>query len=83
MSSTAIHKRLVLYRDQAGVCTVTAHRLRHTFANDLLQADVPVPVIQKLLGHRWLETTQNYLAANDGQVRAHYLAASRKLEGWR
>jgi site-specific recombinase XerD len=69
------------YRAQAGV-TLTAHRLRHTFANDLVSADMPVTSIQKLLGHAWLETTQTYVAANDRQVQADYDAASRKLEGW-
>jgi integrase/recombinase XerC len=47
----------MVYRKAAQV-TLTAHRLRHSFANDLLAADVPVTSIQKLLGHRWLETTQ-------------------------
>jgi site-specific recombinase XerD len=81
MSTTAIHKRLMRYRAQAGV-DITAHRLRHTFADDLLSADVPVTSIQKLLGHAWLETTQTYIAANDRQVQADYYAASRQLEGW-
>ena len=81
LSTTAIHKRLMLYRERAGV-QLSAHRLRHSFANDLLSADVPVTSIQKLLGHRWLETTQIYVAANDRQVQADYYAASRKLEGW-
>jgi integrase/recombinase XerD len=81
MSTTAIHNRIQLYRARAGV-TLTAHRLRHTFANDLLNADVPVTTIQKLLGHRWLETTQIYVTANDKQVQADYYAASQKLEGW-
>jgi site-specific recombinase XerD len=81
LSTTAIHKRLMRYRAQAGV-NLTAHRLRHTFANDLVSADVPVTSIQKLLGHVWLETTQTYVAANDRQVQADYDAASRKLEGW-
>ncbi len=81
LSTTAIHKRLMVYRRQAGV-RLTAHRLRHTFANDLVSADVPVTSIQKLLGHAWLETTQTYIAANDPQVQADYEAASRKLEGW-
>ncbi len=81
MSTTAIHKRLIRYRDQAGV-NLTAHRLRHTFANDLVSVDAPVTSIQKLLGHAWLETTQTYVAANDHQVQADYDAASRKLEGW-
>lgn len=81
MSTTAIHKRLMQYRAKAGV-HLTAHRLRHTFANDLVSVDVPVTSIQKLLRHAWLETTQTYIAANDRQVQADYDAASRKLEGW-
>ncbi len=81
LSTTAIHNRLMLYRDEAGV-TLTAHRLRHTFANDLVSVDVPVTTIQKLLGHTWLETTQTYVAANDRQVQADYYAASLKLEDW-
>jgi site-specific recombinase XerD len=81
LSTTAIHKRLMVYRAQAEV-KITAHRLRHTFANDLVSVEVPVTTIQKLLGHAWLETTQTYVAANDHQVQADYYAASQKLEGW-
>lgn len=81
LSTTAIHKRLMRYRQQAGVY-LTAHGLRHTFANDLLSADVPVTTIQQLLGHAWLETTQVYVAANDRQVREDFYAACQKLEGW-
>ncbi len=81
LSTTAIHKRLMVYRKAAQV-SITAHRLRHSFANDLLAVDVPVTTIQKLLGHRWLETTQIYVAANDRQVAADYYAACEKLEEW-
>ena len=81
LSTTAIHKRLMTYRAQAGV-QLTAHRLRHSFANDLLCADVPVTTIQKLLGHRWLETTQIYVQANDPQVRDDFYAACLQIEGW-
>ncbi len=81
LSTTAVHKRLMRYRSLAGV-HITAHRLRHTFANDLVNADVPVTSIQKLLGHTWLETTQTYVAANDKQVKDDYYAACQKLEGW-
>jgi site-specific recombinase XerD len=81
LSTTAIHKRLMSYRQRAGV-SLSAHRLRHSFANDLLLADVPVTTIQKLLGHRWLETTQVYVLANDRQVQADYYAACRKLASW-
>lgn len=82
LSTTAIHLRLMRYRELSGVY-LTAHRLRHTFANDLVSVDVPVTSIQKLLGHAWLETTQTYVAANDRQVQADFYAASLRLEGWR
>lgn len=81
MSTTAIHKRILHYCHKANV-SFTAHRLRHSFANDLLAADVPVTSIQKLLDHRWLETTQVYVSANDGQVAADFYAACEKLEDW-
>jgi len=82
LSTTAIHKRLMEYRAQAGI-RITAHRLRHSFATDLLNADADVTSIQKLLGHRWLETTQVYVLANDKQVCEDYYAACQKLESWR
>lgn len=82
LSTTSIHNRLMRYREQAGV-SLTAHRLRHSFASDLVNADAAVTSIQKLLGHRWLETTQVYVLANDKQVREDYYAACLKLEDWR
>jgi site-specific recombinase XerD len=81
LSTTAIHLRLMRYRRESAI-SITAHRLRHSFANDLVNADVPVTSIQKLLGHRWIETTQNYVMANDHQVQADYYAACQKIEGW-
>jgi site-specific recombinase XerD len=81
LSTTAIHKRLMGYRAAAGV-KLTAHQLRHSFAAQLLQAEVPVTTIQQLLGHRWLESTQTYVMANDPMVQADYFAACEKLEGW-
>lgn len=81
MSTTAIHKRLMRYRQRAGI-HLTAHQLRHTFANDLVNADVPVTTIQKLMGHAWIATTQNYVAANDRKVQQDFYTASEKMEGW-
>lgn len=81
LSTTSIHKRLLKYREEANA-QITAHRLRHSFANDMLNADAPITSIQKLMGHRWIESTQTYVMANDKQVCRDYYAACEKLEGW-
>jgi site-specific recombinase XerD len=81
LSTTAIHNCLIKYRAIANI-KITAHRLRHSFANDLLNADAPITSIQKLMGHRWIESTQNYVIANDKQVCKDYYAASAQIESW-
>ena len=80
LSTTAIHKRLMRYRAQAGL-VLSAHRLRHSFANDMLNADVPITSIQKLMGHRWMETTQTYVMANDNRC-APITMLPATIEGW-
>lgn len=41
---------------------VHSHQLRHSRAVDLMKSDVPVPIIQRALGHASLSTTAIYLA---------------------
>ena len=67
-------------RDAAGV-QLTAHQLRHNFANDLVWRDVPVTSIQKLMGHAWLATTQTYIEANDPKVRQDFYAGQPAAGG--
>ena len=82
ISTTSMSKRIQILSEQSGV-KLTAHRLRHTFADNLLSAGMPITSIQKLMGHRFVETTQNYAVANDRQVEADFYAACEKIEGWK
>ena len=81
LSTHAIQMRLDTYRQLAGV-NFTCHQLRHSFASDLNEVDVPITSIQVLMGHTWIETTMQYIQASDRKVQSDFLSASQKLEGW-
>jgi site-specific recombinase XerD len=60
-TARSINEFLKTYAKKAGVKEhVHAHLLRHCFATHLLEAGTDISVIQKLLGHNHLKTTQIY-----------------------
>ncbi|WP_442870404.1 tyrosine-type recombinase/integrase [Aneurinibacillus sp. Ricciae_BoGa-3] len=62
LTSRAIQFMVKKYAARAGIDKkVTPHKLRHTCATHLLQEGAHLVAIQKLLGHKSLNTTQIYL----------------------
>jgi len=54
------------------------HRLRHTYATELLRFGVSLPGIMKLLGHRSPRMTLRYVEVNQDDLRQSYLHAVRE-----
>jgi site-specific recombinase XerD len=63
---------------------VTPHRLRHTFATEMLRLGVSLPVLMQLLGHKDIRMTLRYLQVTQQDLQrefhmAHKNAAPRHL----
>jgi integrase/recombinase XerD len=64
-------KRLRHYGRQCNV-PVTAQRLRHTFASQMLAVGMPVSSLQRYLGHELMDTTMIYAEVSNPMLQQDY-----------
>jgi site-specific recombinase XerD len=74
ISVRGIQKRIEYYARESGL-SVSCHRLRHTMATQLLNADADLATIQDLLGHGQITTTQRYCRVANLKVQRDYYKA--------
>jgi integrase/recombinase XerD len=76
MSRQAVWQVLQDAAERAGVAaSVSPHTLRHSFATHLLAGGADVRVVQELLGHSSVATTQIYTLVTADTLREMYTAA--------
>ncbi len=66
---------------QACSVQVSPHRLRHTFATQLINQGMPLASVAKLLGHKKLDMTQHYARLYDETVKVQFETAAAHIEG--
>ena len=74
LSVRSIQKRIENYAKETGL-TVSCHRLRHTMATQLLNADAMLATVQELMGHECIISTQRYAKVANIKVRRDYFKA--------
>ena len=74
LSVRGIQKRIEYYARKSSL-DVSCHRLRHTMATQLLNADAGLTTIQDLLGHGQITTTQRYCRVANLKVQRDYYKA--------
>jgi site-specific recombinase XerD len=74
ISVRGIQKRIEYYARKNNL-SVSCHRLRHTMATQLLNADADLTTIQDLLGHSQVTTTQRYCRVANLKVQRDYYKA--------
>jgi integrase/recombinase XerC len=75
LSSRAIQQILSKWCDRLGIPSLHIHQLRHSFATRSINAGMSAAVLQELLGHSSLNTTQRYFTIKSERLSREYFSA--------
>ena len=73
LTPQGVHYIFQLYTRKLGIPKkITPHTFRHTFATHILENDAGIRVVQELLGHENVSTTQIYSHVSAGRLKEVY-----------
>lgn len=75
LSRQSVHKTVACAGLSVGCENLHPHTLRHSFATHMLQGGADLRVIQEILGHSDISTTQIYTHVDRTHLRAEYASA--------
>lgn len=79
MSVRAIQSTLQSWCKKIGFSHINVHRLRHTYATRLANANISSMVLKDLMGHRSFTTPQRYFKLTDTTLARGYFSAMEYL----
>jgi site-specific recombinase XerD len=79
MSVRAIQYTLGALCRRIGFSNINVHRLRHTYATRLANANISSMVLKDLMGHKSFSTTQRYFKLTDTTLARGYFSAMEYL----
>jgi site-specific recombinase XerD len=73
LTPQGVHYLFNSYTEALGIPKhITPHTFRHTFATHILEQDAGIRVVQELLGHENISTTQIYSHVSSGRLKEVY-----------
>ena len=75
LTRQSVHAIVVRAGAEVGIQSLHPHTLRHSFATHMLEGGADLRVIQEILGHADISTTQVYTHVSRIHIREEYLAA--------
>ncbi|MCB1137887.1 MAG: tyrosine recombinase XerC [Leptospiraceae bacterium] len=72
LTDRGVRDRMQKYARELGISRLHPHKLRHSFATDLLNEGADIRAVQEMLGHSSLSTTQIYTSVSKNRLRDIY-----------
>ena len=79
LSPAGLRQLFRYHRKRSGIRDAHPHRLRHTFAADMVREGMSLPVLMRLMGHTSIEMTMRYVNLSAEDVRGEFERAVRRL----
>lgn len=80
MTRAALRRVFRTRRAQKALSNANPHRLRHTFGTDMARSGVRLPILQRMMGHAYAETTLQYVNVSLADVASEFHRALEKIE---
>ncbi|MDP1915741.1 MAG: tyrosine-type recombinase/integrase [Myxococcales bacterium] len=80
MTRAGLRKVFRTRRKRSSLANANPHRLRHTFGTDMARSGVRLPILQRMMGHAYAETTLQYVNISMVDIAAEFQRAAAKLE---